>query len=127
MGLLVLVGVAPSDSEEDVLAVASKLAGLRIFPDAEDKMNRSVIDAGGEVLLVSQFTLLADVSKGRRPSFVGAATPDTAEPLVERLAEELRHLGVPVQTGSFGDKMRVALVNDGPVTLVFVSEQGKIR
>jgi D-tyrosyl-tRNA(Tyr) deacylase len=126
LGLLVLVGVAPTDSIADVTAVAEKLAGLRVFSDADDKMNKSVLDVDGEVLLVSQFTLLADVRKGRRPSFIGAAAPELAEPLVQQLADQLRGLGVPVQTGSFGNKMRVALVNDGPVTLVINSAHGKV-
>jgi D-tyrosyl-tRNA(Tyr) deacylase len=126
LGLLVLVGVAPTDSIADVTAVAEKLAGLRVFSDADDKMNKSVLDVDGEVLLVSQFTLLADVRKGRRPSFIGAAAPELAEPLVQKLADQLRGLGVPVQTGSFGNKMRVALVNDGPVTLVINSAHGKV-
>jgi D-tyrosyl-tRNA(Tyr) deacylase len=125
-GLLVLVGVAPTDTTIDADALADKLAGLRIFPDADDKMNKSLLDTGGEVLLVSQFTLLADVRKGRRPSFVGAAAPEVAEPLLDRIAEELSRSGVTVHTGVFGAKMSVALVNDGPVTLMISSEQGKI-
>ena len=125
-GLVVLVGVEPGDSIRDADALADKLAGLRIFPDSGDKMNRSVVDVGGQALVVSQFTLLADVRKGRRPSFVGAASPEKAEPLIEQLADELRDRGVPVETGSFGRKMRVELINDGPVTLVVRSEQGKI-
>jgi D-tyrosyl-tRNA(Tyr) deacylase len=125
-GLLVLVGVEPDDSIRDADALADKLAGLRIFPDGADKMNRSVLDIGGKALLVSQFTLLADVRKGRRPSFVGAAAPEVAAPLIEQLADQLRGRGVPVETGSFGNKMQVTLVNDGPVTLVVRSEQGRI-
>jgi D-tyrosyl-tRNA(Tyr) deacylase len=125
-GLMVLVGVEPDDSIRDADALADKLAGLRIFPDGADKMNRSVLDVGGKVLLVSQFTLLADVRKGRRPSFVGAAAPEAAAPLIEQLADHLRDRGVPVETGSFGDKMQVKLINDGPVTLVIRSEQGRI-
>ena len=125
-GLAVLIGVAPSDSTRDVAALAGKLAGLRIFPDDAGKMNRSVVEVGGEVLLVSQFTLLADVRKGRRPSFVGAAAPEFAEPLIRDLADQLRAAGVAVETGAFGALMQVALVNDGPVTIVIDTEQGRI-
>ena len=125
-GMLVLVGVAPTDTTGDADALADKLSRLRIFPDTDDKMNRSLLDTGGEVLLVSQFTLLADVSKGRRPSFAGAAAPEVAEPLVDRIAAELRRAGVTVHTGVFGARMSVALVNDGPVTLVIGSQHGKI-
>lgn len=125
-GLVVLVGVAPTDSIDDVAALSAKLAGLRVFRDDEGKMNRSVVDIHGEVLVVSQFTLLADTSKGRRPSFVGAATPDIAEPLVNELVDQLRRAGVPVSTGQFGAMMQVALVNDGPVTIVVDTEQGRI-
>jgi D-tyrosyl-tRNA(Tyr) deacylase len=119
--------VAPTDSIDDVAALSAKLAGLRIFRDAQGKMNRSVVDIQGEVLVVSQFTLLADTSKGRRPSFVGAAAPDLAEPLVSELVDQLRREGVPVSTGEFGALMQVALVNDGPVTIVVDTEQGRIR
>ncbi len=126
-GLVVLVAVAPTDSIDDVAALSAKLAGLRIFRDAQGKMNRSVVDIQGEVLVVSQFTLLADTSKGRRPSFVGAAAPDLAEPLVSELVDQLRREGVPVSTGEFGALMQVALVNDGPVTIVVDTEQGRIR
>lgn len=125
-GLLVLVGVAPDDSEADAAAVASKLAGLRVFPDGEGKMNLSVVDVGGEVLVVSQFTLLADVKKGRRPSFVGAAGPERAEPLVARLAEIIAGHGIEVASGSFGAHMAVELLNDGPVTIVVESSGGSI-
>ena len=126
-GLVVLVGVAPSDTHDDVVALSAKLAGLRIFRDEDGKMNRSVADIHGEVLLVSQFTLLADTRKGRRPSFVGAAPPDHAEPLVSNLADQLRREGVPVYTGRFGALMEVALINDGPVTIVVDVENGKVR
>ena len=126
-GMVVLVGVAPTDSIDDVAALSAKLAGLRIFRDAEGKMNRSVVDIQGEVLVVSHFTLLADTSKGRRPSFVGAAAPELAEPLVSDLVDQLRREGVPVSTGEFGALMQVALVNDGPVTIVVDTEQGRIR
>ncbi len=118
-GLLLFVGVAVSDGEAEADWLAEKLAGLRIFNDEEGKMNLSVRDVGGEVLAVSQFTLLADTKKGKRPSFVGAAPPEEAEPLFDYLCERLRAAGVvSVKTGSFGSMMSVALVNDGPVTIV---------
>lgn len=118
-GLLLLVGVAKGDGEGEAAHLAEKVAGLRVFADGEGKMNLSVRDAGGEVLAVSQFTLLADTRKGRRPSFVGAAPPEKAEPLFDRFCELLREGGVRcVRKGSFGATMEVALVNDGPVTIV---------
>ena len=118
-GLLLFVGVAVSDGEAEADWLAEKLAGLRLFNDEEGKMNLSVRDVGGEVLAVSQFTLLADTKKGKRPSFVGAAPPEEAEPLFDYLCERLRAVGVvSVKTGSFGAMMSVALVNDGPVTIV---------
>lgn len=118
-GMLVLVGVAAGDGPEDAELLARKLAEVRVFADDEGRFNRSVLDVGGEALVVSQFTLLADTRKGRRPSFVEAARPDAAEPLVERVAELLRGRGVPTVTGRFGAHMHVALVNDGPVTILF--------
>ena len=118
-GLLLLVGVASGDGEAEADWLAEKLAGLRIFNDEQGKMNLSVQDVGGEVLAVPQFTLLADTKKGKRPSFVGAAPPEEAEPLFDYLCERLRAAGVvSVKTGSFGAMMSVALVNDGPVTIV---------
>jgi D-tyrosyl-tRNA(Tyr) deacylase len=118
-GLLLFVGVAGSDGEDEADWLAEKLAGLRIFNDEQGKMNLSVQDVGGEVLAVPQFTLLADTKKGKRPSFVGAAPPEEAEPLFDYLCERLRAAGVvSVKTGSFGAMMSVALVNDGPVTIV---------
>lgn len=126
-GLLVLVGVAPTDGVEDARALAAKLVGLRIFPDREGKMNLSVAEAGGEVLVVSQFTLLGDVRKGRRPSFIRAADPAVAEPLVEEVARAAQDLGVAARTGRFGAHMEVRLTNDGPVTLVLDVEEGKVR
>ena len=117
-GLLVLLGVAPDDTPEAASKLADKIAGLRIFADAEDKMNLSVQDVGGSVLVVSQFTLYGDCRKGRRPSFVAAAPPEIAVPLYEGFVNALRALGVPVQTGRFGAMMQVELVNDGPVTLI---------
>lgn len=118
-GLLLLVGVAAGDTREAAEWLARKVAGLRIFADAEGKMNLSAAQTGGAALAVSQFTLLAEARKGTRPSFVGAAPPGEAEPLFDYFCERLREEGVPrVETGSFGAMMDVELVNDGPVTLV---------
>jgi len=117
-GWLALVGIAPTDTAKEVAWMADKMAQLRAFPDADGKMNLSLLDVGGGVLLVSNFTLYADCQKGRRPSFLGAARPGVAEPLVNDLANALRALGVPVATGQFGADMLVNLTNDGPVTLV---------
>lgn len=117
-GLLVLAAFAPGDGEEELSWMASKLAGLRIFPDEDGLMNRSTRDAGGSLLLVSQFTLYGDVSRGRRPSFIGAADPDEAERLYDRFLELCEGTEVPVESGEFGAMMEVELVNDGPVTLV---------
>ncbi len=118
-GLLLLVGVAQGDSGSEADWLAEKVAGLRIMVDAEGKMNRSVRDTGGAVLAVSQFTLLADTRKGKRPSFVGAAPPEEAAHLFDYFCERLRSAGVSqVETGRFGAMMDVALVNDGPVTIV---------
>lgn len=123
-GLLVLVGVGPVDTEEDACWLAGKLARMRIFPDAEGKMNLSVFDIGGDVLVVSQFTLFADTAKGNRPSFTGAAPPAPAERLYLLLAAELgRELGRPVPTGEFGAEMEVALKNQGPVTILMDSRR----
>jgi D-tyrosyl-tRNA(Tyr) deacylase len=117
-GLCVFVGIARGDDEEAAARLAAKIARLRIFADAEGRFDRSVTDVGGGALVVSQFTLLADVTKGNRPSFSDAAPPEEAVPIYERFSEELRGLGVPVATGVFGAKMEVELVNDGPVTIV---------
>jgi D-tyrosyl-tRNA(Tyr) deacylase len=117
-GLLVLLGVAPGDTEAEARWLADKVVGLRIFPDAEGKMNRDVAEAGGGVLVVSQFTLYGDCRKGRRPSFVGAAPPEVAEPLYEAFVLAVRANGLPAATGRFGAMMQVELVNDGPVTLL---------
>src|SRR5439155_18026756 len=117
-GLCVLLGVACGDGEEHAARLATKVARLRIFPDADGRFDRSVEDVGGSVLVVSQFTLIADTAKGNRPSFAEAAQPEEAEPLYERFCAELRALGLPVERGVFGVKMEVELVNAGPVTIV---------
>ena len=117
-GLVVLLGVAASDSTSECDRLAAKVARLRIFEDDGGRFDRSLGDVSGEALVVSQFTLVADTRKGSRPSFTDAAAPDLAEPLYERFCEALRELGVPVQTGVFGARMEVSLVNDGPVTVV---------
>lgn len=125
-GLAVLVGVAHHDRPADAHALADKLVGLRIFRDEEGRMNRSVTDIAGSVLMVSQFTLYGDARKGRRPSFVEAARPEEAEPLIERLAAAIEERGVTVATGVFGAMMEVELVNDGPVTLVLEVRDGRV-
>jgi D-tyrosyl-tRNA(Tyr) deacylase len=117
-GYCLLVGFTHSDTPDQVTWMADKIAGLRIFADADDKMNLSLGEVEGAVLVVSQFTLYGDASKGRRPSFVDAARPETAIPLYERFVAELRARGLQVETGEFGAMMQVELVNDGPVTLV---------
>jgi D-tyrosyl-tRNA(Tyr) deacylase len=117
-GLCVLLGVARQDGEEQAARLAGKVARLRIFPDEEGRFDRSVDNVAGAVLVVSQFTLIADTAKGNRPSFAEAAPPAEAEALYERFCAELGSLGVPVSTGVFGAKMEVELVNDGPVTIV---------
>jgi D-tyrosyl-tRNA(Tyr) deacylase len=120
-GLLVLLGVAPADGPADVRYIAGKVRELRIFPDADGKMNRDVLDAGGSVLLVSQFTLVGDARRGRRPSFDGAAPPALARALYEDVARALREAGVTVATGVFQTLMDVELVNHGPVTILLDS------
>ncbi|MGQ9550165.1 MAG: D-aminoacyl-tRNA deacylase [Roseiflexus sp.] len=120
-GLLILLGVGVGDGHADARLLAEKTAHLRIFADEEGRFNRSLIDTGGEALVVSQFTLYADTRRGRRPGFSDAAPPEIAAPLVDIFADELRRLGVVVSTGRFGAMMRVALVNDGPVTILLDS------
>ena len=121
-GLLVLLGVAPTDTPDDATWLADKIVGLRIFNDAEGKMNLSVADVGGAVLVVSQFTLYGDCRKGRRPSFVEAAPPELAVPLYEAFVAAVQAQGIPTATGRFGAMMQVELVNDGPVTLIVDSK-----
>ena len=117
-GLVLLVGIGPEDSEDQAKALAEKCALLRIFEDDQGKMNLSLLDVGGEILAVSQFTLYGDTRKGRRPSFTGAAPPDIAEPLFDRFVDMLRQMGITVATGQFGARMRVNIINDGPVTFI---------
>ena len=117
-GLVVLLGVARGDTAAQAARLAAKIARLRIFADEDGKFDRSLLDTGGSALVVSQFTLLGDTRKGNRPSFTDAAPPDEAEPLYEHLCAALRDLRVPVETGVFGARMAVALVNDGPVTII---------
>ena len=122
-GFLVLVGVADTDEEKDASWIAEKVAGLRVFEDSEEKMNLTLADVQGAVLLVSQFTLFGDCRKGRRPSFIEAARPDKARALYEKLADNLRQLGLRVETGTFQAHMEVRLLNDGPVTLLLDSRK----
>ena len=121
-GMLILLGVADPDEDDDAGYMAAKTASLRIFKDAEGRMNLSIMDKGGEVLVVSQFTLVADTRKGNRPGFGTAAPPDRAERLYERFVQELKDLGVTVKTGVFGADMAVTLLNDGPVTILLESK-----
>lgn len=122
-GLLILVGIRAGDDADRVTRLADKIAVLRIFEDDQGKMNRSAADVGGAMLVVSQFTLYADVSKGRRPSFIGAADPETGRALYERFAARLAEHGYRVECGEFGAHMLVRLENDGPVTIVLDSDQ----
>lgn len=122
-GLLALVGVEQEDGAEDVWYCVEKTAHLRVFPDGEGKMNRDILEAGGGVLAVSQFTLSGDVRKGRRPSFIRAARPELAVPLYEAYCQGLRDLGIPVETGVFQAHMDVAMVGDGPVTILVDSRR----
>lgn len=116
-GLVILLGIGHGDGEEQARYLAEKIAHLRIFEDEQGKLNRSILEMGGEALVVSQFTLYADTRKGRRPSFVEAALPEVASPLVLRFAELLNELGVPTKSGEFGAHMLVEIANDGPVTI----------
>ena len=123
LGLMVLLGVADDDTQEDAGYLAEKLVGLRIFPDDEGKMNRSLVEAGGAMLVVSQFTLFGDCRKGRRPSFIKAARPEQAVDLYKAFVAEVRGRGIIVATGRFQEHMDVELVNDGPVTLLVDSRK----
>ena len=122
-GLLVFLGVAQEDTSADVDYMASKVANLRIFEDDEGRMNLSILDTGGEVLVVSQFTLYGDCRKGRRPSFIHAARPEKADPLYQAFMDEISRLGVPVKAGIFQAMMDVELINDGPVTMMLDSNK----
>ncbi len=122
-GFLVLLGVAEDDTLEDAAWIAGKIAGLRVFEDDDGKMNLALAEVGGSVLLVSQFTLLGDCRKGRRPSFIEAARPEKANSLYQSVAAELRQQGLPVETGTFQAHMDVSLLNDGPVTLLLDSRK----
>jgi D-tyrosyl-tRNA(Tyr) deacylase len=117
-GLLILLGIADGDTEADAGRLAAKVAKLRIFEDEQGRFDRSLLETGGAALVVSQFTLIADTAKGNRPSFSGAARPEVAEPLYEHFCSALRDLSVAVETGVFGARMEVELVNDGPVTII---------
>lgn len=123
-GLLILLGIRDGDSEDDVTFLADKCVNLRIFTDADGKFNDSALDLNGELLVISQFTLYGDCRKGRRPSFTEAARPEISEPLYERFVEAVKRSGLRVATGRFGADMQVALVNDGPVTLLVESKNG---
>ena len=122
-GFLVLIGVEEGDGDADFRYIAEKVPNLRVFEDEQGKMNRSLLDVGGELLAVSQFTLLGDARGGRRPSFITAARPETADPMFERLVADWRARGIRVETGVFGAHMKVSLVNDGPVTILLDSRR----
>ena len=122
-GFLVLIGVEEGDGDVDFKYIADKAPNLRVFEDEQGKMNRSLLDVGGEVLAVSQFTLLGDARGGRRPSFITAARPETADPMYERLVADWRARGIRVETGVFGAHMKVSLINDGPVTILLDSRR----
>jgi D-tyrosyl-tRNA(Tyr) deacylase len=126
-GLMVLLGVAAEDTEAEARVIAQKLVKLRIFRDENDKMNLSIRDIGGEMLVISQFTLLADTSHGNRPSFIGAGNPAHANELYEKFLDMIREENVPVQAGVFGADMKVSLLNDGPVTIIMNSADYKYK
>ncbi|KOY81031.1 D-tyrosyl-tRNA(Tyr) deacylase [Lysinibacillus macroides] len=121
-GYVLLVGITQEDTQEDIAYLARKVANLRLWEDAEGKMNHSILEHGGAILSVSQFTLYGDVKKGNRPSFTGAARPEVAKPLWEAFNQTLREYGLQVETGIFGAMMEVALINDGPVTILLESK-----
>ncbi len=122
-GLLVFLGVATDDTQTDVVTLSEKIAGLRIFEDDDGKMNRSVVEVSGSMLVVSQFTLLGDCRKGKRPSFIAAAPPEMADALYQRFVAEIKGYQIPVQTGRFRADMKVSLINDGPVTMLLDSRK----
>lgn len=122
-GLLVLLGIEENDGPEDAAYIVDKVANLRIFPDENSRMNRSILESGGEILIISQFTLHGDCRRGRRPSFTAAAKPEKAVPLYESVVEQLRAQGLHVETGVFGAHMMVSLINDGPVTILLDSSK----
>ena len=124
-GLLILLGVTHDDGAAQAELLAKKCADLRVFEDEQGKMNRAVCEIGGEILVVSQFTLYADCRKGNRPAFIAAARPETAQPLYEDFTDRLRQRGIPVQTGEFGADMKVELLNDGPVTILLDTDELK--
>jgi D-aminoacyl-tRNA deacylase len=126
-GWVILLGVGPTDNPDIACALADKVAHLRCFRDDEGKMNRSALDVHAEILVVSQFTLYADTTRGRRPSFVAAASPDVADPLVTCFVDELRRMGLAVETGRFGAEMLVSIDNDGPVTIWLDSDEKAVR
>ncbi len=123
---MLLVGIEPDDTTTDVERAVEKVAALRIFPDDQGLMNRSLVDIEGSAMVVSQFTLLGDVRKGRRPSFTGAAAPEIAAPLVDHFAAMMREAGIPTETGVFGAPMLLELVNEGPVTIVMDVRDGRV-
>jgi D-aminoacyl-tRNA deacylase len=125
-GLVALVGVSASDGTAEADVLAGKLVDLRIFADQEGKMNRSVIDVEGAIMVVSQFTLYGDLRRGRRPSFIGAASPEHAQPLIDAVVDAIRRRGVEVETGEFGAHMQLSITNDGPVTLIIEIENGRV-
>jgi D-tyrosyl-tRNA(Tyr) deacylase len=122
-GFVVLLGVSIDDTPEDAVYLSEKITNLRVFEDHDGKMNRSIVDAGGSMLVVSQFTLLADCRKGRRPSFIKAARPESANELYMYFVKQVRQKQIPVETGQFGANMAVSLVNDGPVTIIIDSKK----
>lgn len=126
-GFLVLLGVTENDTEADMKALADKIMKLRIFEDENEKMNLSIADVGGELHIVSQFTLYADCHHGNRPSFVAAARPEFANPMYEKFVDYCRNSGMKVETGSFGAHMKINFINDGPVTIALEAENGKVK
>lgn len=126
-GFLVLLGVTETDTEADMKALADKILKLRIFEDENEKMNLSILEVGGELQIVSQFTLYADCHHGNRPSFIGAARPEMANPMYEKFVAYCRESGLPVKTGSFGAHMKIHFINDGPVTIALEAENGKVK